>query len=118
MRTERLDAAVALADAATPGPWGVDANPHRVDIDDPRGTWLFRSYAPDDDGVFVQDMAPDDYAETKANAAFIAAARTELPALAELAKAIWEKVDGYQNSLAADIRDLFADYLADSERAS
>lgn len=78
-----LEAAQQLADKATEGPWGYEAFPHRVDIDGPQGGWLFRCSEDED---CVGEMPKSAFRQARADAKFIAAARSLVPALiAELA---------------------------------
>ncbi len=82
---EWLDAAQARSDAATDGPWAVYQTMHA----DPRVVRAGRGVM---GTVAVPAHSPDDYG--KADAEFIAAARTDAPAMVAALRAVLERHHG------------------------
>jgi hypothetical protein len=78
--TVRLDAIEAYCAAATEGPWSA-ADEHGLLGADATPAWCVSRM--DDDGGYMGDVAymPQGHREEEADAAFIAAARTDLPAV-------------------------------------
>lgn len=84
---EQLAAIEARAAKATPGPWGADATyPGGVYCDDATGSLVARVSG---DGF---EYVPRAESEWQANAAFIAAAREDIPALAAALRRAWEEI--------------------------
>lgn len=75
-----LAAIKAREHAATPGPWTVEARPHRIDVDGPDGGWILRAYA-DSGEPFMEPFDDDDFPAVVADAEFVAHARMDVPRL-------------------------------------
>lgn len=101
--TDWLDQAQARADDATPGPWESG----------PEGT------SEDDFGVFAPEVAHDIVAaEEEADAEFIAAARTDLPAAIAALRAVLDLVEMDREDHIAAMRDYTPVVAKSSVRAA
>jgi hypothetical protein len=85
-----------LADAATPGPWGVmpaGDNPTNE-------TWVYEH----NDIVLstVATLGFPDHPQVQVDAAFIAAAREAVPALLKLVDELWDKLDDQHYAAMGD----------------
>jgi len=106
-----LDAITARAEAATPGEWGYEAFPHRVDIDGPGGWANFWRGA--ERPEFLTDMEPAEFKQARADAEFIAHARTDIPALLAEVSRLRTQVRELEDALEDGQR--LRDQLAESD---
>lgn len=87
INTDRLDQIEARANAATEGPWVKDPDEpdHVLKPDRPGSTW---------DGTYIATVQRDDFnLFEEANTEFIAAARTDVPALVAAIRAALAVMD-------------------------
>lgn len=95
------------ADAATPGPWEWDGRREENDPDMPGGVFVYHPQ-----GSFLADTAiclSDTYEDDHLDLDFIAAARTDVPALADAVLTLVERVEFVKKiaiAREASIRDL------------
>jgi len=97
-----LDRIEALANAATPGPWGYKAGVLKH--------YAFSLDAGEDFGVSLQELHWQDGREVPAaaNAQFIAAARTDVPALVAELRAARAEVERLRTAAADERADVVA----------
>lgn len=88
MTNEELNAIAARADAATPGPWRCER-----EITEEVGPWQIRTDVPELDDPMLPLALAGTCDDDTGDAVFIAAARTDVPALVEEVRKLRKEVE-------------------------